>query len=433
MEYKKRWLVIIGLFIANTVNYVDRVGISVAIPEIARDFGLGPEATGFVLSCFFYSYLLLIVPMGLLTDRFGARFVMVSGMFIWVLGSGLTGASASLSMLIVARLILGVGESSSYPSSNRIIRDWAPRTERGVMVSIFSAGASAGPAVGILGISALLSHFDWRDTFYIIAALTLVLTIIWLIFYRSPEKAAWLSKEEHDYIIEQREPTSQGVVRPMSLASVLKQPVMWGLLITHGCQVYSIYLFLTWLPSYLRDVRHLDLASTGWLGMLPYLVSTIGVIALGAVSDRLIKGQDLSTGARRKFMIVLMVLAACVLFVPFANDLWIMEVLLIASVLFSQAANTLNYALAADLIYDRKSAGVVFGLLVLGGNGFGFVAPILTGYIIAQTHAYTLSFALAGLLLLIGVAVSWFCVRSPLQPDREPAFDKRSGLPMGTK
>jgi MFS family permease len=413
---RKRWLVILILFAANTINYVDRVNISVAGPEIAHSFGFGPEAMGVIFSCFFYSYLLLILPMGLLTDRMGAGTVMGLGMLIWALGSAATGAATGMATLVGARLLLGVGESSSYPSGNRIVREWAPRSERGLMVAIFSAGSTAGPAAGILLTSFLISIFDWRTSFFIVAGGTLVWAIVWLVVYRSPEQARWLGDEERAFILADREPPTADAVQSMSLTALLRQPVMWGLLVTHGCQVYSIYLFLTWLPSYLRTVRHLDLFKAGWLATLPYIVTTLGLVLLGVVSDAMLKNVDLSTGARRRLMIILMALASCVLFVPFAENLVLMEVLVIGSVLFATAANTLNYALAADLIYDKSSAGAVFGLLVLGGNSFGFIAPILTGFIIARTQEYTLSFVLAAALLVVGMAISWFVVRRPLQP-----------------
>ena len=192
MMGSKRWLVIAVLFVANTINYIDRVNISVAGPDIARTFGLGPEAMGVVFSCFFYSYILLILPMGLLTDRFGAGGIMGAGMVVWALGSAATGLAPSFATLVGARLLLGVGESSSYPAGNRILREWAPRQERGLMVSIFSAGSTAGPAIGILVTSFLISVVEWRTAFFIVAALTLAWAGIWFAFYRSPERARWL-------------------------------------------------------------------------------------------------------------------------------------------------------------------------------------------------------------------------------------------------
>lgn len=193
---------------------------------------------------------------------------------------------------------------------------------------------------------------------------------------------------------------------------------MWSLVITPACQVYCIYLFLTWLPSYLRTARHLDLAQTGWLGMAPYLITTVGAVFIGAMSDRLVRRAGSAIGPRKKLMAVLMVLASCVVFVPLTDSVAVMETLIIASVLFVTAANTLNFALAGDLVYDKASGGTVFGLVVLGGNLFGMAAPILTGYIIAVTQAYTLSFALAALLLLLGTVAVLTMVRRPLQSRR---------------
>lgn len=416
MRKNKRWLVILALFVANAINYIDRVNVSVAASEMSKTFNFGPGELGIIFSSFFYIYVLLILPMGLLTDRFGARVVMTVGMFVWAIGSVATGLAGNFIELFAARIILGIGESSSYPAGNRIVREWAPRRERAMMVAIFNAGATAGPAIGIIGTSALLSHFDWRDTFYIVGGGTLVWAFVWWAFYRSPEKAPWMSPEERQFVLSERDEQRKDAVKPMSLTALLKQRVMWGLLLTHGCQVYSIYLFLTWLPSYLRNVRNMDLMQAGWFGMLPYLVAAIGGIAIGALSDRLVRHQDLSTGARRKLMIVTMVLAASVLFVPFAESLWALEIFLIMSVMFASTANSLNYALAGDLIIDRSSSGAVYGLLVLGGNTFGLMAPILTGYIISATGQYNLSFFLAALFLVAGIVISWTMVTRPLQP-----------------
>lgn len=413
---KKRWIVIFALFVANAINYIDRVNVSVSGSEIAKTFHLGPGELGIVFSCFFYVYVLLILPMGLLTDRYGARVVMTAGMFIWAVGSVATGYAGNVVELLLARLLLGVGESSSYPAGNRIVREWAPRNERGVMVAIFNAGSTLGPAIGILGTSALLSYFDWRTVFYLVGAGTLVWAIIWWALYRTPEQAAWLSAPERAHVLKGRDEQRADAIQAMSLMSLLKQRVMWGLLLTHGCQVYSIYLFLTWLPTYLRNVRHMDLMQAGWFGMLPYLVAGVGGIAFGVLSDYLVRGKDLSTGARRKMMIVLMILACSVVFVPFAENLWVLEILLVASVTFASTANALNYALAGDLIHDKASAGVTYGVLVLGGNVFGLAAPLLTGFIISATGQYTLSFLLAALLLFAGIVVTWTMVRRPLQP-----------------
>lgn len=416
MKIDRRWLIPLLLFGANIFNYVDRTALSVAGPIIAKEFGFGPEVLGLIFSCFFYSYILCILPMGLLIDRFGARLVITSGMFAWSVASTLTGLVAGLPSLIGARLLLGIGESSSYPAANRIIREWAPRGERGIMTAIFNAGSTAGSAAGIFGTALLITALGWRMSFYVLGIVTFVWTVLWWALYRPPEQAKWLSEPERRHILEQREPPTDELVHEMQLKLLLRSPPMWGLLLTQGFQTYSLYLFLTWLPSYLQNVRHLPLFQVGWLGMLPYLVSMVSGIVVGAVSDRMLRGRDLSTGVRRKLMMVLMLLASCIVFVPFASNLVVMEILVITAIACGIGANSLNFALAADLIYDPRSAGTVFGLVVLGGNVFGFLAPILTGVIIALTREYTLSFVLAGVLLIAAIAVTWTMVRRPLQP-----------------
>jgi MFS family permease len=416
MQFDRRWLIPLLLFGANTFNYVDRTALSVAGPILAKEFGFGPEILGVIFSCFFYSYIICILPMGLLIDRLGARTVITAGMFVWSVASTLTGMVTGLAGLIGARLFLGVGESSSYPAANRIIREWAPRNERGIMVAIFNAGSTAGSAAGIFAAALLIGAFGWRASFYILGALTLAWTLVWWAVYRSPEQAAWLSETERTHIVTQREPETDDLIHEMQLKMLLRCPTMWGLLLVQGFQTYSLYLFLTWLPSYLANVRHLQLLQVGWLGMLPYLVSMLSGIVVGAVSDRMLKGKDLSTGVRRKLMMVLMALASCIVFVPFASSLVVMECLVITAIACGIGANSLNFALASDMIYDPKSAGTVFGLVVLGGNVFGFMAPLLTGFIISTTHEYTLSFVLAGALLVAAIGITWVLVRRPLQP-----------------
>jgi ACS family glucarate transporter-like MFS transporter len=413
---RRRWLIPLLLFITNAVCFLDRVNLSVVAPRIAHDFALGPAAIGVLFSCFFYTYIPLLVPMGMLADRWGARIISTAGMLVWSVASALTGAAAGFSSAFAARVLLGAGEASNPPAGNRIIREWAPQGERARYNALFQAGGTAGPAIGFVVTSTLLATVSWQMSFYILAVLNLVWAAIWWTLYRSPEQAHWLSEDERQFVLASREAQRGGPVRKMRLSLLLRQPVMWGLLLTHGCIVYTIYLFLAWLPTYLATVRHLHLASVGWLGMAPYLVTTIGAIAIAAISDKLLAGRDLSRGVRRKTVIALMALASCVLFVPLVDNLVVMEVLVIAPVLFAQTASIINYALTGDLIVDRDSAGTVFGLLTFGGNTAAFIAPMLTGFIIAATGEYTLSFVLAAGLLLAGMAISWLFARRPLQP-----------------
>jgi ACS family glucarate transporter-like MFS transporter len=138
---RRRWIIPALLFVTNAINFLDRVNLSVAGPQIAKDFGFGPATMGVLFSCVLYPYILLLVPMGMLADRWGSRHLSAAGMFIWSIASGLTGAATSSAGLVGARLLLGVGESSNPPVGNLIIREWAPRSERGGSAPYFRLAA----------------------------------------------------------------------------------------------------------------------------------------------------------------------------------------------------------------------------------------------------------------------------------------------------
>jgi ACS family glucarate transporter-like MFS transporter len=412
----RRWLISILLVVFVTLNYIDRVALSVAGPYIAKQFNLGPADMGILYSSFFYTYIILVIPMGFLTDRFGTRRMNAWALGIWSLAAIITGFINGFVTLLLARLLLGAGESPAYPACNRVINEWIPTKERGIVTGIFNSGCLVGPAIGIIAASYLIQIFDWSTSFYILGSLGFIWLAVWLWLYNTPEKAWWLKPAELQFILQNRKSAVvQQDVQKMSLGSLLRQKTMWGLLIAQGTTAYSLYLFLTWLPTYLLSVRGLRLVQAGWYGSLPYLIAAIALVLLCKFSDRA-QRQDLTTGARRKFICVYMLLGSVILLVPYVESFAVMECLLVMSISFFVSANTLMWALTNDMIVDKESTGITTGLVVFGGNTFGFLAPLLTGFIIEYTHSYTLSFVAAGVMLFIGATVLWFCVRKPLQP-----------------
>lgn len=417
---RRRYLVGVLLFLAVAIAYVDRINIAVAGPAISDELGLSPGQLGLLLSAFFWSYTLLVVPMGWLCDRYGSRVVMPLAIVVWSLGAAATGLMNRFTTLIGARLLLGAGEAPSFPAGNLIVREWAPLRERAAFTGALSAGALLGPAVGSVAAAALIGSIGWRGSFFVLGGLGLVVAVVWVLLYARPEDARWLSEEERQHILasrqepEEREEASTAV--PMSLGLLLRQAPMWGLILTQGCQVYTIYLFLTWLPGYLVAERGLDLQGAGFLSAVPYGIAAVATILLGRVSDRLVRADEIKSGGRRKAIIVFMLLACALALLPFIQGL-VAVIALIAWVLTAiTAANTLNFALASDLIVDRASGGRVFGLVILGGNSFGLLAPIITGFLVQATGSFTGPFAFAVALILVGALISWILVRRPLQP-----------------
>jgi MFS family permease len=126
MNFPRRYIVYIGLFLLMFINYLDRINLSVAAKDIATAYGLSPVEMGFMFSSFLWTYLIFLVPMGLAADRFGGRAITYTTLTIWSLAGIWTGFAASYASLFASRLVLGIGESASYPSGGKIIREWAP-------------------------------------------------------------------------------------------------------------------------------------------------------------------------------------------------------------------------------------------------------------------------------------------------------------------
>jgi MFS family permease len=176
-----RWMVVWLLFAASLINYLDRSSISLALPLLSRDLGLGPQSKGVLLSAFFWSYALMQIPVGWATDRVNLRWLYFAAFVLWSLGQGLTGFAASLSVLIMFRMLLGVGESIYLPGGTKIVSMLFGPAERGLPCGLFDFGTRMGLVLGGLIIPWLLIRLDWRTTFRLLgfAGLVWVIPSLW--------------------------------------------------------------------------------------------------------------------------------------------------------------------------------------------------------------------------------------------------------------
>lgn len=419
MGIQKRYLVYIGLFVLMFINYLDRVNLSVAAKSISESYQLSPIDMGYIFSAFLWTYLICLIPMGLLADRFGGRAITYTTLGLWSVAGIWTGAATSYGSLFASRLVLGIGESASYPAGGKIIREWSPASERGIASAFLNSGAHAGLCVGSVVVGALILQFGWRESFYITGALGMALALAWFVFYRRPEQASWLAPAERELILGSRGETSQRLSANMTqsdaLRALLKSPSMWALALTQGCAGYTLYLFMTWLPSYLAATRGMDVLKTGLFSAIPYGAAAILGLAIGWFSDRLLKGSRASNAERRKLIAVLLLLSAVILATPFVESIWLIEALISLSLACVATAMAMNIALTADLLTDGSCNGVATSLLIMGGNLFGTAAPIITGYVVAATGGFAGAFLIAGILLLGGALVILSGARNPIR------------------
>lgn len=314
---------------------------------------------------------------------------------------------------------MGAGEPVSNPVGAKVIREWIPSTERGTITAIFNSGSYAGPAICSLVLAALVAAFGWRISFVIAGSIGFVWLLAWYFFYGKPEQISWPSEKERGLIVETR--TAKGNKnadsKTFGLKQLLKTPTLWGLALAQGCNVYTQYLFLTWLPSYLQDARHLTIAKSGLFTAIPYAVAVVLCIGIGKLSDQYLKkGSGAASGKRRNVIALTMMIASCILLIPFAEG--ITQLVVIFSLTLAGIASTtsLNFTLLNDMLPSSGDVGRAMAFVVVGGNIFGMLAPVVTGYVISATGSYNWAFGIAGGLLVTGALVILSMTRKPMIP-----------------
>jgi MFS family permease len=411
----RRYWVFFLLFLFSGIAYVDRVNMSVAGKPIAHEFGLSPIALGYLFSSFLWAYVLMMLPGGRLIDRWGPHVVASIATTVWSTAQMATGVVGSFAAMLMVRLGLGVGEAPFAPISYSSVRLWSPYTERGTAIAAISSGSTLGLALGAPAVAWLIETLSWRWSFIITGAVGFVWVAVWLALVSTPEKTRWLPQAERDHILAGRDagitpPSHSGV----GYLGLIRCPAMWGLFISQGCLVYTGYLYISWLPNYLQTARHLSILNSGIYTAIPFLISTVVGIVANWIGDRLLTADAVRSGNRRYLVALSLLSMATGLAIPFAQSLAAVITLITIAVSGAHVGPAANGALVSDLLRSPGDAGRATAFLVLGGNSFGLLAPIVTGYVVAATGSFNAAFAVAGALALVGAVAAITLARGTL-------------------
>jgi ACS family glucarate transporter-like MFS transporter len=410
-----RWMLIGWMFLMSSIAYLDRVNISIAGSEIQKVYGLTDVQLGYVFSAFVIGYALFQAPGGRLADRFGPRLIITLGVIWWGLFTTFTtmvpaGLGLSLVMLMLMRFLLGTGEAVVYPASNRLVAAWIPSVERGVANGFIFAGVGAGAGVTPPLITFILVNWGWRWSFYICALIGLAAGAAWYLLARdSPKHHPWVTKEELDHI-ESGLPVSsaeKGGDRALPWGAILGNRSMIFISLSYFSYGYIAYIFFTWFFIYLSRVRGLDLKSSAFYSMLPFLAMASCSPLGGWISDVLTKRIGRRAG---RCGVAVFALALSAVFIALATQV---ESARLASIVLAGGAGALYlsqsayWAVTADIA--GRSAGTASGLMNMVGQIGGAVTAIVTPKI-AGGFGWTASFLVAAALAALGSA-AWLLVR----------------------
>jgi MFS family permease len=391
----KEWRVLILLVISAFINYIDRTTLSVAATDIQRELHLTNTQVGALQSAFFATYALsqLSFLAGWVVGRFHVGWVLACGFLLWSGATALTGAAEVFVVIFALRLLLGIGESVSYPSYSRILASEYPEHHRGFANALIDAGTKAGPALGILLGGLLVSQLGWRIFFFVLGGGSLLWLLPW---------AVWMPQGKN---VAAREDGSE----VPSIGAILSQRSAWFTAFGLFCGNYYWYFLITWLPAYLEKERHFPKAKMAIFGWFPFLAIAFSCVIAGWVSDRLIARGHSPTRVRKGCAGIGLSFATILIPVVLVHDARLAMVLLTIACL-SFGIYTSNLFAITQSLAGPRAAGKWTSFQNGFGNLAGVLAPSLTGFVVDRTGEFYIAFLVAAAFALAGAGMFVFGV-----------------------
>jgi sugar phosphate permease len=410
-----RWYILFLISLMYLVTYVDRVNISAAAPMIMKEYHFSKITMGIIFSSFVWAYAIFQVPGGWMGDRFGPHKVLGSIVAYWSLMTALTARAVGVASFTVIRFLFGIGEAGAFPTATRAMQLWHPREERGFAQGITHSASRFGAAIAPPISVSLMLAYGWRSIFYVFGLVGLAWSVLWFLSYRNmPEEHKLVSQGELAYI---RGTDENGNTKQLQLkkrptvpwGTLLRSPNMWAIMCAYFTYLYSLWIFLTWLPSYLVEYRHFTLIKMGYFASMPLFAGVIGDTVGGWATDYLMVKTGKTNFSRRVVAVTGML--GCVTFiVPAAltHNPYTAIYCLTGAMFFLEC--TIGPAWAVPMDVGGEYSGTVSGMMNMAGNIGGALSPLVFG-ILVQSGSWIAPFIVAAVLLVFGAAIWAFWLK----------------------
>lgn len=432
---KQRWVICALLFFAATINYIDRQVIGILKPTLEAEFGWSETDYGWIVFAFQTAYALGLLGVGNLMDKIGTKKGFSLSIIVWSIGatmhawavpigagalgalawfgfdSAAIGLSVSVVGFIIARFILGIGEAGNFPASIKTVAEWFPKKERAFATGIFNSGTNIGALATPLIVPWIAVAYGWYEAFIITGIIGFIWLVFWLLLYRKPEEHPNLSKAELDYI--QSDPPEPTVKIPwknlfphrqtwaFAIGKFLTDPIWW------------VYLF--WLPDFLKKQHGLDLKTFGIPLAIIYIIADVGSIGGGWLSGFFIKRGWSINKSRKTAMLICAIAVVPIIFASMTSNLWVAVVLIGIAAAAHQGWSANIFTTASDM-FPKQAVGSVVGIGGMAGAIGGMFIAKLVAYILETTGSYVPIFAIAASAYLVALLVIHL-----LAPNLEPA------------
>jgi ACS family hexuronate transporter-like MFS transporter len=412
-----RWYIIALIGFATVINYIDRSAINIMWPYIYKEFGIADvdnkSALALITTFFMIAYALGQTFTGKLMDAVGTRLGMTISIIGWSISIALHAFARGLMSFNIFRFLLGFSEAGNWPGATKSNAEWFPAKERAIAQGIFGAGASLGSVISAPIIALLYIAFGWKMTFILIAALGLIWVIPWLVINKAtPDKHPWLTDKERDYILDKDTELNkvEDVAPVLTWRELLKFRNTWGIITSRFFIDPVWWLFVTWLPTFLKEQFLFDIKQIGAFTWLPYLFAAIGSLIGGYHSSWQVKRGVNAVKARKNSIaigsiVMLLSLIAIVYFLDSLKETPTLAMVLIGTTLFGFQFLIGNIQTLPSDYFNGKNVGTVAGM----GGTAAVIGTLLTTWAvpIMTKTSYVSFFVLAAAL----VPISWICIK----------------------
>ena len=401
-----RWTICAMLFVATSINYMDRQVLSILKPTLMKpiaEHGIGLTEVGYghIGAAFMIAYALGLLAAGRFVDKVGTRIGYMAIMAVWSLSAMGHALANTVIEFGIARFTLGLGESGNFPAAIKTVAEWFPQSERSLATGIFNSGANVGAVLAPLIVPWVTLRYGWHAAFLATGGFSALWIVLWYSKYRKPSDHRTLTGAELRHIYKEAA-EQMGPSTPWARLLGIRQT--WAFSIPKFLTDPIWWFLLFYLPSYFSDKFHLNLAHLGFPLILVYSASTIGSIGGGWLPALFRHFGVSNTSARLAAMLCCACMVVPIFMLNYLHSEWVAVALLSMATAAHQGWSANLFTTASDM-FPRSAVGSVTGIGGMAGAAGGALLINYAGYILQITHSYATLFAIAASAYLVALVI----------------------------
>jgi ACS family glucarate transporter-like MFS transporter len=407
-----RFILVFSTFLLTVLLYIDRACISAAKENITRDLNFDMTDFGWVMAMFTLGYALFQTPSGKLADSRGPRTVISTIVALWSILTAMTGAAWNFVSMMAIRFLFGACEAGAFPSLAKVVFNWFPVRERGIVQGINFSGSRLGAAFALPLVAWMLTRMGWRWNFLIFGCFGLLFAILWhLLFRNKPEQSKAITAEEKAYILATRQPPSSGARASLPFGRIVSSHNMWMNMVQYICSNFTFYFTLTWMYPYLKERFALGGIEAGFYAMAPLVGGALGNWFSGILVDAIYRRGKLKLSRRLPAIIGFILAGSGIIMMSMSASPQLSIIFLTMAIFGADMTLSPSWSFCIDI--GKENAGAVSGTMNMAGNLGAFITIIAFPYLLEWTGKHETFFFVCATLSVTAIIMWLF-----MDPDK---------------